>query len=1001
MPEVIASTYEIKKVLGAGGGGTVFLARHMRLNKDVVLKADKRRITTKEELLRREVNVLKDLHHAHIPQVYDFFVEADTVYTVIDFVQGESLDKPLKRGEKFSQAQVIKWGRQILDALSYLHSPTHGDPPRGYVHSDIKPANLMRTPDGDICLIDFNIALAIGEESIVGLSAGYASPEHYGLDYSSVGGGSAFTAETSGRAEPENSGAKEERTVLIEDGDATDRIGAASDQTQTVALEADDEPPDGDIRVRMGPIRIEKSSAASETGSKRRKVIPDVRSDIYSVGATLYHLLSGTRPAKDAKKVVPLSEKQFSPLVVRIIAKAMDPNPELRYQTAAEMLAALNGLRKNDARVRRLKRQNAVAALFLTALFAAGVCASFIGLKRIQATDSWLKKVEYSKNALAEGDTKQAIELALEAIPQKTDILTPPAPASAQEALTDALGIYELSDQFQEHLVIELPSEPLKMVLSPSGAKVAAIYAYNAVVYDTESGMKLAEMPVEPSVLSDLLFLDDGVLALAGEQGVCVYDLAGEAVLWTGKPATQLAASADGKRVAAVYKDAASADIYDAASGAVLDTVSFDGRSQFVPVNDIFADAERDVLALNKDGTMLAASFSDGSLSIFDLQQDDLCIDLLQAGDYAYFRGGFCGQYFAFSADRAKDSLLAVVDVKNWTQTFGATALSQFILRADESGICVAAENMLVSLDPATGEQTELAHTDETITAFSRGGEYTLVTEGNKSYRIYDRGAGLSAVTQTGNNCDFLALAEPFAVIGSRDSHTLRSIRLQDHADAELLTYDPAFDHDEARLSADGKTVMLFRPDAFRLYDRDGMIVADVEIPDGKQVYDQQFIRDADGSRLEVTYYDGTIRAWSAQNGSLLWERQAEAPDASADEVFYTDRLRIDAPLHETPVAYDLETGREFATLESDDYLIYVTQTGEYIVTEYVTTQGERYGLLLNEQCETLAKLPELCDIVDGKLIFDCPSGHLRTSDIYTLPQLCEMARDALVDTAG
>lgn len=72
-----------------------------------------------------------------------------------------------------------------MEALSYLHSPTHGDPPRGYVHSDIKPANLMRTPDNNIYLIDFNIALALGEENVIGCSIGYASPEHYGLDFSS------------------------------------------------------------------------------------------------------------------------------------------------------------------------------------------------------------------------------------------------------------------------------------------------------------------------------------------------------------------------------------------------------------------------------------------------------------------------------------------------------------------------------------------------------------------------------------------------------------------------------------------------------------------------------------------------------------------------------------------------------------------------------------------------------------------------------------------------
>ncbi len=184
MARIVASTYEITQRLGAGGGGVVFLANHLRLNKKVVLKADKRSLSIRQDLLRCEVDVLKLLSHPYIPQVYDFFEEDGTVYTVIDYIEGESLDKPLKRGERFSQALVIQWAAQILEALRYLHSPTHGSPPRGFVHSDIKPANIMLTPSGKVCLIDFNIALAMGEENVIGCSAGYASPEHYGLDFS-------------------------------------------------------------------------------------------------------------------------------------------------------------------------------------------------------------------------------------------------------------------------------------------------------------------------------------------------------------------------------------------------------------------------------------------------------------------------------------------------------------------------------------------------------------------------------------------------------------------------------------------------------------------------------------------------------------------------------------------------------------------------------------------------------------------------------------------------
>ena len=368
MSKVIASTYELIEKIGSGGGGNVYLAYHRRLGKKVVLKADKRKISARPDLLRREVDILKELSHSYIPQVYDFFIEDETVYTVMDFIDGESLDKPLKRGERFPQSQVIKWAKQLLEALCYLHSPTHGDPPKGYVHSDIKPANIMRTPYNDICLIDFNIALALGEENVVGCSAGYASPEHYGLDYSSFGSA----------------------TATIEDETVT-----LLDETQTLTL----------------------SNARSSSSVK--KIVPDVRSDIYSVGATLYHLLSGQRPAKNAMEVAPLSDKEFSPQFVNIISKAMNPNPDLRYQTADEMLEELSHLHENDPRTKRLKKSNLIACIAISVLFLIGALTTFVGLKRMQVVESWLKLSEYSQTALDDGDSVTALNYALQALSVK------------------------------------------------------------------------------------------------------------------------------------------------------------------------------------------------------------------------------------------------------------------------------------------------------------------------------------------------------------------------------------------------------------------------------------------------------------------------------------------------------------------------------------------------------------------------------------------------------
>ena len=65
MARVIAGVYEIQQKIGSGGGGIVYLGRHLRLNKLVVLKADKRSLNTKPEILRREVDMLKGLSHRY------------------------------------------------------------------------------------------------------------------------------------------------------------------------------------------------------------------------------------------------------------------------------------------------------------------------------------------------------------------------------------------------------------------------------------------------------------------------------------------------------------------------------------------------------------------------------------------------------------------------------------------------------------------------------------------------------------------------------------------------------------------------------------------------------------------------------------------------------------------------------------------------------------------------------------------------------------------------
>ncbi len=954
MEQIIADTYRVIGKIGGGGGGTVWLAEHLRLGKKVILKADKRKITTRPELLRREVDVLKNLHHPYIPQVYDFFAEDGIVYTAMDYIEGESLDRPLRRGETFPQATVIKWARELLQALDYLHSPTHGDPPRGYTHSDIKPANLMRTPQNDVVLIDFNIALALGEANVIGRSAGYASPEHYGLDYTE----NEDTVTVAAPAE----------TVYVPSPDIT----------------APAPPPGG------GTGTVPGTAPQTGTASSRVKVVtPDVRSDIYSVGATLYHLLSGRRPAANAKEVDRLPDSQFSPQVVAIIAKAMQPNPDRRYQTAAEMLDALEHLWENDPRTKRLKRQRRIAGVVCGGLFALGAASAFVGLKRMQTTEEWLKLAEYSANALQAGDREAAIATALEALPAQTGPLTPPLTAQAQKALTDALAVYDLADGYKLQGTVELPSAPLALALAPNGATAACLYSGALAVADTADGHILATLPADGSALAGVRYLNADVLLFSGAEGLQAYDIAAGKILWTGAPATAIALSADGRHAAALYRDETRATVYATADGTVEHTVDFGQRCQRVAFNDIFMDPHDDLFALSADGTLLAASFADGSLELFNLAEPDAGAVIYDADSgFTHFEGGFSGRYFAFSASNAAQSVFAAVDTATMEQTGGFEDTAAFGVQADESGIYVQSGNILVRVDPVTGGQTPLVTTPKAIRACARAQAQTLIAT-DEGVEIYNAQAAQIAAFAQEYPARLLALANGVALAGNREEPVLRLFRYENHPESEVFTYDPAaYPHDETRLSADGKTVMQFSVSGFRIYDMVGAVAAEKALPDSGRIYDQQFRRQGGDSWLEVTWYDGTVECYSAADGTLLDTRTIDPPDKSLYEEFFVKDLRIESPLHGTPAVYRAGSGRKVADLAEDAYLTYVSEAGPYIVTQYVTTEGAYYGQLLNERCEVLADLPCLCDVAGQTLVFDYPSGNVRQSRIYDIDSL-------------
>ena len=323
----------------------------------------------------------------------------------------------------------------------------------------------------------------------------------------------------------------------------------------------------------------------------------------------------------------------------------------------------------------------------------------------------------------------------------------------------------------------------------------------------------------------------------------------------------------------------------------------------------------------------------------------------------------------------------------------GAQSGSPYLLKADAEGIYLANENLLVRFDPMTLEQMELAYTDSVnITGFAVDDGYVLAATSDNGFSFYDGAAHLMSTESCQENCDFVALSHGRAVIGNRNEPSLRVMKLEDHSEALLATYDPRYLHDEARVSADGKTVMLFSYGGYAVYDMMGQLVGSLELSDADQIYDQQFRKDAKGSYLEVIWYDGTTRCYSAADGTLISETKGEAPAKDLYEEFYTDQYRIVSSLHEAPVVYELESGKQAAVLEEDSYLTYVTRLDGYLLTEYVSASGERYGLLLDQDFGTVAYLPDLCDVTEDGFVFDDGAGNLRQCKRYSLRELVGMA---------
>ena len=147
---VIEGKYEILKEIGRGGMSVVYLANDTHLNRNWAVKEVRKKGNGKNDeivvnSLLAEANMVKRLDHPALPRIVDIIDNGTTIYIVMDFIEGESLDKILNEYGAQPEDKVIEWAMQICDVFSYLHSQK---PP--IIYRDMKPANLMLKQNGNI-----------------------------------------------------------------------------------------------------------------------------------------------------------------------------------------------------------------------------------------------------------------------------------------------------------------------------------------------------------------------------------------------------------------------------------------------------------------------------------------------------------------------------------------------------------------------------------------------------------------------------------------------------------------------------------------------------------------------------------------------------------------------------------------------------------------------------------------------------------------------------------
>lgn len=178
---LVDGKYKILSEIGHGGMSVVYMAINEKANKTWAVKEVRKDGKMDFNMVRQgllaEIDTLKKLSHPNLPSIIDVIEDDESFIIVMDYIEGRSLDKIIEENGAQPESFVVEWAKQLCDVFGYLHSRTPA-----IIYRDMKPANIMLKPDGNITVIDFgtakNYEIDLGETTGIG-TIGYAAPEQY------------------------------------------------------------------------------------------------------------------------------------------------------------------------------------------------------------------------------------------------------------------------------------------------------------------------------------------------------------------------------------------------------------------------------------------------------------------------------------------------------------------------------------------------------------------------------------------------------------------------------------------------------------------------------------------------------------------------------------------------------------------------------------------------------------------------------------------------------